>query len=514
MAHLQKYKSEATHAILDHCARSRSGTLERDNIDQFRTPLNLTLGASDPEAGKAAVLDRIKTVKESHTKITKKKVRADAVEFGDWIITAPQSLPEHLHQEFFKKTFEFLQSRYGAENVPCGFVHMDESQPHMHCPVVPEKTGKLNGKAVFNRKELQSFHSDLQNHLERELGCCVEIILDEEQAIRKAFSSMPSKDFQQLDGIVERFEKLSAENERLERVIDYRQDELSDLDMQQRIFNDELKTCARQKESLESTLNTLQQELEGLENQKQLLNEQTNNLITEISHLEIETRALKEEKETLNAEKNLLTTQIKTLRSEVDNPLAKIILDAREATNAVYQLYGEYQELEHSAWSSDYAGDSQAEPLHSWDDHMCGVKIVKRPFKDPVVQMPVSQWEKLKDAHNRLISAYKDAITTLTSKVETLIKFLAKIPEHVPQYFKLKELHEKLAQYDRWNVAKLKEAQNQAKQTTKELTQKAANGQRVQRPTFEERVKRAKAKLEEEQARQTKRKSRDDDLVR
>ena len=140
----------------------------------------------------------------------------------------------------------------------------------------------------------------------------------------------------------------------------------------------------------------------------------------------------------------------------------------------------------------------------------------KRPFKEPVVQMPVSQWETLKDAHNRLVSAYKDAITTLTSKVETLIKFLAKIPEHVPQYFKLKELHEKLAQYDRWNVAKLKEAQSQAKQTTKELTQKAANGQRVQRPTFEERLQQANKKLAEEQARQTKtkRRSRDDDLVR
>ena len=197
MAHLQKYKSEATHAILDHCARSRSGTLERDNIDQSRTALNLTLGAADPEAGKAAILDRIKAVKESHTQITRKKVRADAVEFGDWIITVPQSLPAALHQKFFTGTFEFLQQRYGTENVPCGFVHLDESQPHMHCPVVPEKAGKLTGKAVFNRKELQSFHSDLQNHLEKELSCHVEIVLDDDKVLEKSLSVLPSKEFRQ-----------------------------------------------------------------------------------------------------------------------------------------------------------------------------------------------------------------------------------------------------------------------------------------------------------------------------
>lgn len=481
MAHLQKYKSVATHAILDHCARSRSGTLERDNIDQFRTPLNLTLGASDPEAGKAAVLDRIKTVKESHTKITKKKVRADAVEFGDWIITAPQSLPDHLHQEFFKKTFEFLQQRYGAENVPCGFVHMDESQPHMHCPVVPEKAGKLTAFAVFNRKDLQSFHGDLQKKLEKELGCRVEIILDDDKVLEKAFSALPSKELQKLDN-----------------------------------FMDELQAFEAEKGRLKNEISAMQKDLQSLEVKKSHLVTQTDHLIAEKTHLEAETKKIKERTEALNAEKSHLEAQIKTLNAEVDNPLAKVILEAREATETVFRLYSEYEELEHSAWSSDYAGDSQAEPLHSWDDHMCGVQIVKRPFKEPVVQMPVSQWEKLKDAHNRLISAYKDAITTLKSKVETLIKFLKKMPEHVPQYFKLEELHKKLARYDLMDRERYVKAAKAGKEEAYELTQKAANGQRVKRSTLYEQIQQANKKLAEEQARQTKtkRKSRDDDLVR
>lgn len=469
MAHLQKYKSEATHAILDHCARSRSGTLERDNIDQFRTPLNLTLGAADPEAGKAAILDRIKAVKESHTQITRKKVRADAVEFGDWIITVPQSLPAALHQKFFTETFEFLQQRYGTENVPCGFVHLDESQPHMHCPVVPEKAGKLNGKAVFNRKDLQSFHGDLQKKLEKELGCRVEIILNDDKVLEKAFSALPSKNLQKIE-----------------------------------TFRDEL-------QNYEKMYDRIRGQVVDLQVKRSHYQQDTEELKTQKTHLEAEIQKLKDEKGRLEA-------QIQTLSAEVDNPLAKIILDAREATNAVYQLYGEYQELEHSAWAAQYGefSDMRAEPAQLWNDHMCEVQIVKRPFKEPVVQMPLSRWETLKDAHNRLVSAYKDAITTLKIKVEKLIDFLKKMPEHVPQYFKLEELHKKLARYDLMDRERYAKAAKAGREETHELTRKATNGQRVQRPTFEERVKRAKEKLEEEQARQTKtkRKSRDDDLVR
>ena len=476
MAHLQKYKSEATHAILDHCARSRSGTLERDNIDTARTPLNLTLGASDPEAGKAAILDRIKAVKESHTQITKKKVRADAVEFGDWIITAPQSLPANRHQEFFKVTFEFLQNRYGAENVPCGFVHLDESQPHMHCPIVPEKAGKLNGKAVFNRKDLQSFHGDLQKKLEKELGCRVEIILNDDKVLEKAFSALPSKNLQKIE-----------------------------------TFRDEL-------QNYEKMYDRIRGQVVDLQVKRSHYQQDTEKLKTQKTHLEAEIQKLKEEKETLNSEKGSLKAQIQTLRSEVDNPLALIILEAREATNAVYQLYGEYESFRDGIRLDEYVPNETlwCEPLESWDNQNCEVQIVKRPFKEPVVQMPLSRWETLKDAHNRLVSAYTDAITTLKIKVEKLIDFLKKMPEHVPQYFKLEELHEKLARYDLMDRERYAKAVKTGREETYELTRKAANGQRVQRPTFEERVKRAKEKLEEEQARQTKtkRKSRDDDLVR
>lgn len=485
MAHLQKYKSEATHAILDHCARSRSGTLERDNIDQSRTPLNLTLGAPDPEAGKAAILDRIKTVKQSHTKITGKKVRADAVEFGDWIITAPQSLPEDRHQEFFKETFKFLQQRYGAENVPCGFVHMDESQPHMHCPIVPEKAGKLNGKAVFNRKDLQSFHSDLQKKLEKELGCRVEIILDDDKVLEKAFSALPSKELQKLDN-----------------------------------FMDELQALEAEKGRLKNEIGEMQKDLQSLEVKKSNLVTQTDHLIAEKTHLEAETRKIKERTEALNAEKRNLEAQISKLNDEVDNPLSEIILTARKATEAVFRLYGEYEELEHSAWTAQYGdfSDMRAEPLEPWNDHMCEVQIVKRPFKEPVVQMPLKQWEQLKDAHNRLISAYKDAITTLKSKVEKLIDFLKKMPEHVPQYFKLEELHKKLARYDLMDRERYIKAAKAGKEEAEELTHRAYKGQRVQRSTIYEQIQQAQAKLNKENAEQTrtpkKRKSRDDDLVR
>ena len=411
------------------------------------------------------------------------------MEFGDWIITVPQSLPAALHQKFFTGTFEFLQQRYGTENVPCGFVHLDESQPHMHCPVVPEKAGKLTGKAVFNRKELQSFHSDLQNHLEKELSCHVEIVLDDDKVLEKSLSVLPSKEFRQtLNLLINEVDELDKKREQLETEIESLRDTLSDL---------------------EGLCYDTEREAKAFAAEKERLKVQTQMLATKKDDLDAQTRALA-------AEKEHLEIQTKALENGVKNPLAQAILEAREATNAVYRLYGEYQELEHSAWTAQYGdfSDMRAEPLEFWDDHMCEVQIVKRPFKEPVVQMPLKQWEQLKDAHNRLISAYKDAITTLKSKVEKLIDFLKKMPEHVPQYFKLEELHKKLARYDLMDRERYAKAAKAGREETHELTRKAANGQRVQRPTFEERLQQANKKLAEEQARQTKRKSRDDDLVR
>ena len=93
-----------------------------------------------------------------------------------WIVTAPKDLKENDLPDFFAKTYDFLQSRYGKDNVVSAYVHMDETTPHIHFAFVPvtydkkKERYKVSAFEVITKKDLQSFHSDLEKYINKELG--------------------------------------------------------------------------------------------------------------------------------------------------------------------------------------------------------------------------------------------------------------------------------------------------------------------------------------------------------
>ena len=93
-----------------------------------------------------------------------------------WIVTAPKDLKENDLPDFFAKTYDFLQNRYGKDNVVSAYVHMDETTPHIHFAFVPvtydkkKERYKVSAFEVITKKDLQSFHSDLEKHISKELG--------------------------------------------------------------------------------------------------------------------------------------------------------------------------------------------------------------------------------------------------------------------------------------------------------------------------------------------------------
>ena len=72
----------------------------------------------------------------------------------DWVITAPQTLEEHEYDLFFRETYRFMSGRYGKENIISAYVHMDESQPHMHFAFIPVTTDKKNNIPMLCAKEV------------------------------------------------------------------------------------------------------------------------------------------------------------------------------------------------------------------------------------------------------------------------------------------------------------------------------------------------------------------------
>lgn len=78
------------------------------------------------------------------------KRRKDAVIAVEYLFTASpewfQQASPREQQEFFKRSLEWLEDKYGIENVVVATVHRDESTPHMSAFVVPLMDGKLCAK--------------------------------------------------------------------------------------------------------------------------------------------------------------------------------------------------------------------------------------------------------------------------------------------------------------------------------------------------------------------------------
>lgn len=98
-----------------------------------------------------------------------KAIRKDAVLVNEFIVTSDRGFFINLSDEdqklFFKTITGWFKERYGEKNIVFAQVHNDENTPHMHLGVVPMRDGKLQGKNVFNRKELLYIQEDLPKFL-------------------------------------------------------------------------------------------------------------------------------------------------------------------------------------------------------------------------------------------------------------------------------------------------------------------------------------------------------------
>lgn len=204
MAHMEKYKAASAPAMLHHYDRDREATLERDNVDRDRTRLNYTVGE---QRGMDYVRSRIAEVERSQGRA----VRSDAVVMADWVITRPPDVRPEDEREFFQTAYDELCDRYGADNVLGGRVHMDETTPHMHCPVVPvveRDDGRLSlsAKQMFDRQDLRTFHRDLADREERALGYRPQVLLDPDRTLERALSRTESQ--REYRDAAERLERL------------------------------------------------------------------------------------------------------------------------------------------------------------------------------------------------------------------------------------------------------------------------------------------------------------------
>lgn len=159
-----KLKSHDLKGIQFHNQREKESKTNPD-IDKSKSAFNYDLINSN----KVDYNKQVKKIIESQKEGTR-KIRKDAVLVNEFLVTSDKPFFEKLtpvqEKAFFKESAEFFKKRYGEQNIAFATVHIDEKTPHIHIGVVPMREGKLQGKNVFNRKELLAIQEEFPKHMQ------------------------------------------------------------------------------------------------------------------------------------------------------------------------------------------------------------------------------------------------------------------------------------------------------------------------------------------------------------
>ena len=171
----EKFTRNQSTNILVHCNRSDPNrTYKNQKIDHSKTYLNYNLA---PEHKDMTDYEYMKKRCEEF-KILKRK---DVNWLVSWVITMPTDYTGN-KAIFFKEAYNFMENKYGKDNIVSAYVHLDETSPHMHFCFVPvvfdtkKQEYKVNAKVCINRTELLKIHPQMQEYLESKLQTKVNIL--------------------------------------------------------------------------------------------------------------------------------------------------------------------------------------------------------------------------------------------------------------------------------------------------------------------------------------------------
>jgi len=163
---IAKIKASGVTGMQIHDRREKDGVSHTNvDIDWTRKDENVDL-LDQRERFRTVVNNRISELNLARA------VRKDATVMCQVLITSDHAFFEGMSKvdqmAFFKRGYEFVENRYGKENMVSATVHFDERTPHMHVnfvPVTPD--GRLSAKDLFGPKDLRKLQDDFNR-------CCRE----------------------------------------------------------------------------------------------------------------------------------------------------------------------------------------------------------------------------------------------------------------------------------------------------------------------------------------------------
>lgn len=301
MAHIAKYKASAVGKLCAHYNRWQgidNPNVSRENIDKSRTHLNYTLGVYEKDgkrfigkvrgsASWATVKGRIDAVNARAKAEGKRATRKDAVVMADMVVTLPPNVPPEDAYKFFWNSYQYIADRVGRGNLMGGYVHMDETTPHMHVPFTPILDGRFNYKKMCDRKFYQTFHKGLGDRLEQKMGYRPEVELSEETRAQRVYTSR-TKDIDKVRGAVDKAVVEPAQQE-AERIVAAAKEEAAALLNDAELRKAELVTEIAGKEGdlaeLDSQLEDIKLDIEDEQDRLECLRQRADGVARDVEEL-------------------------------------------------------------------------------------------------------------------------------------------------------------------------------------------------------------------------------------
>lgn len=321
----EKFTRNQSSNILVHCNRSDPNrTYKNQEIHHDRTCWNYNLA---PEHKNMTDYEFMKNRCEN-LKILK---RSNVNWMASWVITIPADY-EGSQEMFFKESYNFMENRYGKENVISSYVHLDETSPHMHFCFVPvifdskKQEYKVNAKLCINRTELQKIHPQIQEYLQEKLQTKVNILNGATAEGNKTISQLKNEEKIKKQAISELVKNPTEEIKK--SVLDQITEEQKEIIVEEEIelVKEELKKdpqfiqiCKNKAMYETENIEELETQIENLQGKKDYIEESIKEL--EIQHQKQRKRLAEEfEKEKQRNNARIIEMQSTTIEQEKEKP--------------------------------------------------------------------------------------------------------------------------------------------------------------------------------------------------
>lgn len=321
----EKFTRNQSSNILVHCNRSDPNrTYKNQEIHHDRTCWNYNLA---PEHKNMTDYEFMKNRCEN-LKILK---RSNVNWMASWVITIPADY-EGSQEMFFKESYNFMENRYGKENVISSYVHLDETSPHMHFCFVPvifdskKQEYKVNAKLCINRTELQKIHPQIQEYLQEKLQTKVNILNGATAEGNKTISQLKNEEKIKKQAISELVKSPTEEIKKsvLEQITEEQKEIIVEEEIE--LVKEELKKdpqfiqiCKNKAMYETENIEELETQIENLQGKKDYIEESIKEL--EIQHKKQRKRLAEEfEKEKQRNNARIIEMQNTTIEQEKEKP--------------------------------------------------------------------------------------------------------------------------------------------------------------------------------------------------